>query len=62
MPPQEFLITTSSNLESDKNNRFWMYIDISEINQMVSTGCSRTAAAAFVSLFSHAPDLLSGFD
>lgn len=35
--PHEILITTASNSENDKNNRFWMYIDISEINQMVSS-------------------------
>ena len=33
---QEIVIATASNSESDKNNRFWMFIDINEINQKVS--------------------------
>lgn len=33
---QEFEIACESTVESEKNNRFWMYIDINEINQMVS--------------------------
>ena len=31
----EIEIKTTSNTDSDKNNRFWMYIDINEINQTV---------------------------
>jgi len=31
----EIEIATASNSDSDKNNRFWMYIDINEINQLV---------------------------
>lgn len=31
----EIEIATSGSSESDKNNRFWMYIDINEVNQVV---------------------------
>lgn len=34
---QEFEIASEAAVESEKNNRFWMYIDINEINQMVSS-------------------------
>lgn len=32
---REFEIASEAAVESEKNNRFWMYIDINEINQMV---------------------------
>ena len=31
----EIEIATSGSSESDKNNRFWMYIDMNEINLVV---------------------------